>query len=95
MPAGLVSGLPVGITLVGKRNQDGLLLQVARGFERATSARVPPHLVVGRTVAMRTVRLLVCVGLCAAPPLLAADYTLLATPETVAWGYYSGRRSRC
>jgi acetamidase/formamidase len=26
-----------------------------------------------------------------APPLLAADYTLLATPETVAWGYYSGQ----
>src|SRR5580700_5392261 len=40
--------------------------------------------------AMRTVRLLACIGFCAAPPLLAADYTLLATPETVAWGYYSG-----
>jgi acetamidase/formamidase len=26
----------------------------------------------------------------AAPPLLAADYTLPATPATVAWGYYSG-----
>src|SRR5579864_3853072 len=39
---------------------------------------------------MRTVRLLACIGFCAAPPLLAADYTLLATPETVAWGYYSG-----
>ena len=45
VPAGLVGGLPVGITLVGRRNQDGLLLQVARGYERATNARVPPRLV--------------------------------------------------
>jgi amidase len=44
VPAGVVSGLPVGITLVGQRNQDGLLLQVARAYERATNARVPPHL---------------------------------------------------
>jgi amidase len=46
VPAGLVSGLPVGITLVAPRNQDGLLLQVAFGFERATHARVPPRLMV-------------------------------------------------
>lgn len=46
VPAGLVSGLPVGITLVGNRNQDGLLLQVARAYERATHARVPPHLAI-------------------------------------------------
>jgi amidase len=46
VPAGLVSGLPVGITLVGSRNQDGLLLQVARAYERAASARMPPHLLV-------------------------------------------------
>ncbi len=44
VPAGLVTGLPVGMTLVGNRNQDGLLLQVARAYERATNARVPPHL---------------------------------------------------
>jgi amidase len=46
VPAGLVGGLPVGITLVGNRNQDGLLLQVARAYERAANARVPPHLAV-------------------------------------------------
>lgn len=46
MPAGSLTGLPVAITLVGNRNQDGLLLQVARAFERATNARVPPRLVV-------------------------------------------------
>ena len=45
VPAGLVGGLPVGITFVGRRNQDGLLLQVGRAFERATNARVPPRLV--------------------------------------------------
>jgi amidase len=46
MPAGALTGLPVGITLVGNRNQDGLLLQVARAFERATNARLPPRLVI-------------------------------------------------
>jgi amidase len=44
VPAGLVRNLPVGITLVGRRNQDGLLLQVARAYERASSARMPPRL---------------------------------------------------
>lgn len=46
MPAGTLSGLPVAITLVGNRNQDGLLLQVARAYERATNARVAPRLVI-------------------------------------------------
>ena len=46
VPAGLISGLPVGITLVTRRNQDGLLLQVARAYERAANARVPPHLMI-------------------------------------------------
>ena len=46
MPAGALTGLPVAITLVGNRNQDGLLLQVARAYERATNARVPPRLVI-------------------------------------------------
>jgi amidase len=44
VPAGLVSGLPVGITLVARRNQDGLLLQVARAYERAANARMAPHI---------------------------------------------------
>jgi amidase len=46
MPAGLVSGLPVGMTLVTRRNQDGLLLQVANAYERAANARVPPRLAI-------------------------------------------------
>src|SRR5882724_9951426 len=47
-----------------------------------------------RDIAMRQALPLTCLasiltaGL--APPLRAADFTLLATPETVAWGYYSG-----
>ncbi|MBV9344944.1 MAG: amidase [Gammaproteobacteria bacterium] len=44
VPAGSIRGLPIGITLVGRRNQDGLLLQVAYAFERAAQARVPPRL---------------------------------------------------
>ncbi|HEY3786528.1 MAG TPA: amidase [Steroidobacteraceae bacterium] len=44
VPAGVICGLPIGMTLVANRNQDGLLLQVARAFERATNARVPPRL---------------------------------------------------
>ncbi len=43
VPAGVIGGLPVGIALVGRRHQDGLLLQVARAYERATQARVPPQ----------------------------------------------------
>jgi amidase len=43
VPAGLISDLPVGMTFVGKRNQDGLLLQVGRAFERAAAARVAPR----------------------------------------------------
>lgn len=39
---------------------------------------------------MRRALVLACLTAAFAPPLLAADYTLLATPATVAWGYYSG-----
>jgi amidase len=46
VPAGLVNGLPVGVTFVAGRNQDGLLLQVARGYERGSQARITPHLAV-------------------------------------------------
>jgi acetamidase/formamidase len=39
---------------------------------------------------MRKALIFTCIAMGAALPLLAADYTLLATPQTVAWGYYSG-----
>jgi len=45
VPAGLIRGLPLGITFVGNRNQDGLLLLAARAYERAAGARVPPYLI--------------------------------------------------
>src|SRR5882762_9180318 len=38
---------------------------------------------------MRRVLLPVCVFMSTAPSLQAAEYTLLATPQTVEWGYYS------
>ncbi len=44
VPAGLIRGMPVGIILVGRRNEDGLLLQVGRAYERAAGARVAPRL---------------------------------------------------
>ncbi len=43
VPAGLVRGLPVGVVLVGARDHDGLLLQVAGAYERAAAARTPPR----------------------------------------------------
>jgi acetamidase/formamidase len=40
---------------------------------------------------MHKALLLACLIPGAVPPLLAAEYSLQASPETVAWGYYSGR----
>ncbi len=39
---------------------------------------------------MRRLPLFVCLTVGCCTPLFAADYTLPATPQTVAWGYYSG-----
>jgi acetamidase/formamidase len=39
---------------------------------------------------MRRALFITCLALAAVPPVPAADYTLLASPQTVAWGYYSG-----
>lgn len=43
VPAGFVSGLPVGVSFVTKRWADAKLLAVAAAFERLTRARRPPH----------------------------------------------------
>jgi acetamidase/formamidase len=40
---------------------------------------------------MRKTLLSACLILAAGAPAFAADHTLLATPQTVAWGYYSGQ----
>ena len=39
---------------------------------------------------MRRALLLTCIMMGTSVPLVATDFTLLATPTTVAWGYYSG-----
>jgi acetamidase/formamidase len=40
---------------------------------------------------MKKAILSACLGLAASASAFAADHTLLATPQTVAWGYYSGQ----
>jgi acetamidase/formamidase len=40
---------------------------------------------------MRTALLSTCLFLASGPAVFAAEYTLPATPQTVAWGYYSGQ----
>ncbi len=42
VPAGFAFGLPVGLSFVGAPWQEGLLLQLAYGFEQATHARRTP-----------------------------------------------------
>ena len=43
VPAGLVSGLPVGISFFGSAWSEPMLLRIAYGFEQATKARRPPR----------------------------------------------------
>ena len=43
VPAGLVRGLPVGISFFGARFSEALLLKLAYGFEQATKSRQPPR----------------------------------------------------
>jgi acetamidase/formamidase len=43
------------------------------------------------TIFMRKTVLSACMALAACAPSFAAEHTLLATPQTVAWGYYSGQ----
>jgi amidase len=43
VPAGLASGLPVGLSFVGAPWQEGLLLKLGYAFEQATRARRAPR----------------------------------------------------
>ncbi len=45
VPGGMIHGLPVGLTFVAPRHQDGFLLQVGAAIERLLPARVAPRLV--------------------------------------------------
>jgi len=42
VPAGFVSGLPVGLSFIGKMNSDKAVIEIAYAFEQATSKRKPP-----------------------------------------------------
>jgi amidase len=43
VPAGFVSGLPVGISFYGRAWSESVLLKIAYGFEQASKARKPPN----------------------------------------------------
>src|SRR5450755_2016531 len=58
---------------------------------RTIAMHHPPVLAPARSCAPARSLALACLTVAFAPPLHAADYTLLATPATVAWGYYSGQ----
>ena len=42
VPAGFVSGLPVGLSFIGKMHSDMAVIEIAYAFEQATSKRKPP-----------------------------------------------------
>jgi len=43
VPAGFISGMPVGVSFFGRAWSEGTLLKIAYGFERAIQARKPPQ----------------------------------------------------
>jgi amidase len=43
VPAGLVDGLPVGVSFVGRAYQEGTLVRLAYAYEQASAARRPPR----------------------------------------------------
>ena len=43
VPAGFVSGLPIGVSFIGAANSDKQLIELAYAFEQASAARKPPQ----------------------------------------------------
>lgn len=48
LPIGLLRDMPIGLTLVARRNEDAALLQLAGAIEAATNGRIPPEKIQGR-----------------------------------------------
>jgi amidase len=44
VPAGFVTGLPVGLSFIGSMNSDKTVIEIAYAFEQATRVRKPPKL---------------------------------------------------
>ena len=44
VPAGFVTGLPVGLSFIGSMNSDKAVIEIAYAFEQATRKRKPPKL---------------------------------------------------
>ena len=44
VPAGFISGLPVGVSFIGQAFSEKLLIEIAYAFEQASSVRRPPEL---------------------------------------------------
>ncbi|MGI9270911.1 MAG: amidase [Woeseiaceae bacterium] len=44
VPAGFISGLPIGVSFIGTMNSDKTLIEIAYAFEQATSIRQAPDL---------------------------------------------------
>ena len=42
VPAGFVTGLPVGLSFIGSMNSDKTVIEIAYAFEQASRARKPP-----------------------------------------------------
>lgn len=42
VPAGFVSGLPIGLSFIGRMNSDKAVIEIAYAFEQASSKRKPP-----------------------------------------------------
>ena len=43
VPAGFVTGLPVGLSFIGSMNSDKAVIEIAYAFEQATRVRKPPN----------------------------------------------------
>ena len=44
VPAGFISGLPIGLSFIGTLNSDKALIEIAYAFEQVTAVRRPPEL---------------------------------------------------